>query len=150
MKKRGIIGVLIVGVVALGVTGGVVLAQENDTGDETPVKSFVARVAEALGLEESQVQDAFDQAGGDMADEATDRKLARMVEKGLLTQDEADEIKTWSDARPDSLSSGFPFGKFGGKKHFGRGRWGGHGKHGFRFHDKADPAPSLEPEGISL
>ena len=150
MRKRGIIAVMLVSIVVLGVTGGVVLAQENGSGDDSPKKNFVSRLADELGLPESQVQDAVDKIKREMADEAIDRKLARMVEMGLLTQDEADEIKTWSDARPDSLSSGFPFGKFGGKKHLGRGRWGGHGKHGFRFDDKADPAPSPEPEGISL
>ena len=121
MRKRGIIAVLLVGVVALGVTGGVVLAQEDGAGDDSSKRSFAARVAEKLGLDESQVQEAFDEVRRDMADEAIDRKLARMVEAGRLTQEEADEIKAWSDSRPDSLSRGFPFGKLGKFKRFGRG-----------------------------
>ena len=90
-------------VLAVGVGGGAVLAQESGSGDRSPVQGFVSRVAEILGLEEQVVEDAFTQAKQEMADEGIERKLAAAVESGRLTQEQADEIRAWYDAKPDSI-----------------------------------------------
>ena len=90
-------------VLAVGVGGGAVLAQESESGDSSPVKSFVSRVAEILGLEEETVQDAFTQARREMMDDGVERKLDAAVESGKLTQEQADEIQEWYDSKPDSI-----------------------------------------------
>ena len=60
-RRRWFVVSLIVAVLALSVTGGAVLAQGSGGQDgDSPLKSFAARVAGILGLEETQVQDALD------------------------------------------------------------------------------------------
>ena len=62
MKKSWVMIAAIVGVLAIGDTGGVILAQEDPTDGGSPFKSLVSRVAAILGINEGEVQAAFDQA----------------------------------------------------------------------------------------
>ena len=124
-RKHWFITSLTVVVLVLGIGGGTVLAQEGSTNGDTPLKSFVSRVASILGLEEQQVQDAFQQAAKEIQDERVQRKLDLLVERGRLTQEQADEYKAWYDSRPEGLSPGFgSFGRHGlfrGSRGYGRG-----------------------------
>ena len=91
-------------------------------------KAFAARVADILGLDETTVQDAIDQAKAEMQEEALQAKLDRLVENGHMTQEQADEYKTWIESKPEGLSPKM-FGGFGKKHHrFGGRGWGGWGK----------------------
>lgn len=144
MKRRWLIVTLLVGVLALGVTGGIVLAQENWTSGDSPLKSFVSRVAAILGLDEAQVQDAFDQAATETANEALQGKLDRLVDQGRLTQEQADEYSQWYQSRPETLSPGFPLHGFGGHGS-SRGSWGGHGWYGMGSRN-GGVAPMPTPE----
>lgn len=143
MKRRWLFVTLFVAVLALGITGGAILAQENGTDGDSPLASFVSRVAAILGLEEAQVQDAFNQAAGEMEDEALQRKLDRLVEQGRLTQEQADEYREWYQARPEALSPGSPFRGFGGHGSYRGWMWGGRWWHGTGFHGIA-PTPTPE------
>ena len=130
-RKRWFVVALATAALVVGVAGGTVLANEGETSDDSPVKNLVSRVASILGPEESQVQDAFDQATSEMQDEALQSRLDRLVEDGRLTQEQADEQLDWYQARPDSIApgSGFMFkrhGRFGGRGWFGHG-WHGRG-----------------------
>ena len=139
-KRRWLYALLLTGLLVIGITGGTVLAQGGGENSDSPVKSFASRVAGILGLDESQVQDAFSQARTEMQDEALQAKLDRLVESGRLTQEQADEYKGWYDSRPDTLTPGF-----GGRKfHLGRG-FGGHGfHHGMGMWDKAPQTESTD------
>ncbi len=106
MSRRWIVGLLMVGVVVLGVTGGTVLAQGEGEDGESPVKSFASRVAAILGLDVDKVEDAFTQARGEMQDEALQARLDDMVESGRMTQEQAHEYKDWFQARPESFAPG--------------------------------------------
>ena len=135
---------LLVGALVLGVAGGVVLAQEADEPESgSPLGGFASRVAAILGLDESEVQDAFDQAASEIRDEAMQRKLDRLVEQGKLTQEQADEYEEWYQSRPGYLSQGHPFGGFRGHR-FGPGRM-----HGMGFFKGVAPTPSPESSGTA-
>ena len=139
-KRRWLYAFLLTGLLVIGITGGAVLAHGGGENGDSPVKSFASRVAGILGLDESQVQDAFKQARAEMQDEALQAKLDKMVEKGRLTQEEADEYKEWYDSRPDTLTPGF-----GGRKfHFGQGFGGLRFHHGMGMWDKAPQSESIE------
>ncbi|MBI2917697.1 MAG: hypothetical protein HYY01_06850 [Chloroflexi bacterium] len=143
MKNRWLrIGLLVVALM-VGISGGAALAQGSDTGSDSPVKSFAARVAAILGLDEAQVQSALKQASREMQDEALQQKLDRMVEQGRLTQEQADQMKQWYQARPEGVSSGFPFGGRGFRGGMmGPGR-GGHGMGGWKLSPPVStPTPS--------
>lgn len=101
MKKRlGIfLGITAVSVLAVvGVFAGIA-AQESD--EDSGKRSFAERVASILGLEAETVKDALTQAKQEMRDDHKDGYLAKLVEHGKLTQEEADAIVAWQDAKPD-------------------------------------------------
>ena len=151
IKKRWYVGSLTAVLLAIAITGGAVLAQEGETNGDSPLRSFVSRVASILGLEEAQVQDAIDQAAGEMQDEALQSRLDSLVEGGRLNQEEADEQWEWYQSRPDSISPGIP--GFAGPGHHGGKMWGG-GMRGGRgwigggvFHYGGPPALAPESSG---
>ena len=111
----------------LGIMGGVAMAQEtSDEDGDSEKRSFAARVADILGLDETTVQDAIDQAKDEMREEALQAKLDSLVENGHMTQEQADEYKTWIESKPEGLSPRM-FGGFGKKRH----RFGGRGHGGW-------------------
>ena len=101
MKKKVAAIAIAIAVLSVGVIGGVVLAQEAE--DASKGKGLIARVAEILGLDEDTVQDAFDQARGEIRDEAVENRLDAAVEKGVLTQEQADALQAWYDDMPEDL-----------------------------------------------
>ena len=124
MRKRWVIVSVVVAALAIALTGGAIMAQDED---EDGSKSFAGRVAEILGLEEDTVADAMEQAKEEMRDEAIKAKLDALVEDGTLTQDEADAYLEWLESRPDVDFGGGHGRGFHGKGGFGRkhGRgWG--------------------------
>ena len=143
LRKRWFYVVLVTGLLVIGGTVGTVLAFHNEGRGHVSgqlhgyaeEEGFVSRVATILGLEESQVQEAFQQAARETQDEAIQRKLDWAVENGHLAREEADELKEWLDSRPEVIGPGFSWGN---KHHsFHRGFRG----HGMGWH----PASKLKP-----
>ena len=122
MRKRWVIVSVVMAALAIAITGGAIMAQD----DEDSSKSFAGRVAEILGLEEDTVTDAMKQAKEDMRDEAIKAKLDALVEAGDMTQEDADAYLEWLESRPD-VDFGGGFGRGHGKRGFGRKHgWGRH------------------------
>ena len=109
MKWRWLIGGVAAAVVMLGVAGGAIMAQQSD-GEESRMSAFASKVASILGLEADDVEDAMEQAREELADEALADKLDELVEKGTITQEQADEYESWIESRPD----GFMFRRWRG------------------------------------
>ncbi len=117
-KKLVIIGVLVAAVLLVGGVAGVALAQTGSTDNTTPANTLLARVATILGIDQQKVEDAFTQAKKEMQDEALDNYLAKLVEQGKITQEQADQYKTWWSSRPEGLA-GFGFRGHGGFRGMG-------------------------------
>jgi len=142
MKKRWFLVPILVGGLAIGIMGGVALAQDDGTGDVSPWSKFTSRVAVILGLEEADVQNAFNQAAREMEDEALQQKLDCMVEQGRLSPEQSDEYGSWHQSRPEGIT---PFGGFGDRR-FHRGRMsGGPSGRGMWFNSAESVTPT--PEG---
>ena len=171
-KKYWFIGLVALMAAVIGLGSATVLAQESD--GETSRLGLIARVANILGLQEQQVQDAFDLAQQELRDEQFEemvgQRLDALVESGRITQEQADELREWYAERPDSFwlagssarggKDGRDHGsKFGGRgfdrgKSFGRQKdHGGHFQREF-FHfrsfspdkEKIDPVtPTITP-----
>ncbi|MBA7470919.1 hypothetical protein ES703_50386 [subsurface metagenome] len=103
--KYGIIS--IVAIIALGVGITAVVSAESPEGevgsDGGPRQIFLSKVADILGLDEEQLADAFLQAQQEMRDEAQEQCLQTAVEEGLITEQEAEQIREWWDSRPEAL-----------------------------------------------
>lgn len=139
MKKRWLVIPAMAGLVVFAlVAGGAVLAQTNGTEGDSPSSKFVSRVAELLGVDEADVQDAFNQAAKEIQDEAIEQKLNKMVEAGRMTREQADEYIEWFQSRPEGLYTGH----FSGFKGLGFGKGRGHHFHKWRFSKPSEKAPS--------
>ena len=109
-KKHWLFGLLGVMALVLGLGSATVLAQESD--GETSRLGIFARMANILGLDEQDVQDAYEQARQELRDEQFEemvgQQLDALVESGRITQEQADELRAWYAERPDSfwLASG--------------------------------------------
>ena len=145
MRKRWIIVPMIAGLLALGIMGGTAAAQSAGGSDgASPVRGLLSRVASILGIEQSQVEDAFQQAAQEMKLERVQSKLDYMVEQGRITQEQATEYFEWYQSRPDiGIGRGFGFGGRG----FGQHMRGRKGFGGSKFHQQA-PASEIPQEQL--
>lgn len=97
-------------VLLAGVIGGVAYAQTGNTQIVTdPGKTFIAKVAAILGIDQKKVEDAFIQAQKQVMDEELASRLKALVDQGRLTQQQADQYKQWLQSRPN-LPAGPDFG----------------------------------------
>jgi hypothetical protein len=99
-RKKVILIALLAGIVLFASTAGIVLAQTGDEDDSQP-KTLMCRVAEILGIEEQELEDAFTQARSEMEAAALDTYLQDLVDQGKITEEEAKQYKEWWQARPD-------------------------------------------------
>jgi competence protein ComGC len=79
----------------------VALAQESAAPQRQGV--LIARVAEILGLDQQKLEDAVKQAQGELPKETPEARLKELVANGTLTQQQADEIKAWTESRPADI-----------------------------------------------
>jgi hypothetical protein len=63
--------------------------------------ALTARVAGILNISEESLEDAFQEALGELRQKALDNRLQELVNQGAWTQQQADEYKAWLEARPD-------------------------------------------------
>jgi hypothetical protein len=134
MKKRWLFGSLLAIAVAVGLTGGTIMAQTAGDGDaEEPTKrSFASRLAEKLGLDEASVKEAITEVRNEVQDERVQRRLAQLVLKGRMTQEDADAYLGWYQSRPPNIGPGLPG--------FGKHRF--HRGHGAHFQKRLRQAPN--------
>ncbi|MBI4186089.1 MAG: hypothetical protein HY530_01105 [Chloroflexi bacterium] len=104
-RKKLILIAVLATVLLAGSVGGLAFAQTQN-GDGSQSGSLLDRVAEILAgkginITPEQLKDAFNQAQGDMRDEALDKYLQNLVDEGRITQEQADQYKAWWQARPD-------------------------------------------------
>lgn len=109
-KMRIFIPVLVAILILTAGSAAMVLAQEGEEEPTSPAETngLLARVAEILGISPEELMTAFRQARQEMTEEkwteAFDRALDKAVEKGLLTAEEAEEIREWWAQKPESLN----------------------------------------------
>lgn len=131
-------------VLLVSTTIGAALAQEplQENPPVPGIKKIFTRVAEILGIEEQKLIDAFTQARKELAAEAFQTRLDKLVEQGRLTEEQAKQIKEWWNKRPESLGPGL--GLMGLGKGLDRGlKWG---KGRFPWSPKPPRAPAPKPK----
>ena len=123
-RKFILIGLLVL-VVLGGTLGGIAIAQANDqgntttpaaTGNNTQLSALLDKIVTiyqqntGVALDAQQLLKAFQQAAKENRDAALDTYLNNLVTKGKITQDQANQFKTWLQSRPDFLGKIMPFG----------------------------------------
>ena len=105
-KKKLIIGI-VVAVVVIGCIGGAVIASTGSdittatTVPTEPQDTLMEKVAAKLNISVDTLQTAFQEAQSEMQQERLDAQLAKLVEEGKITQEQADAYKNWLNTRPD-------------------------------------------------
>ncbi len=125
-KKMKVFVSVVVAVLVLTVGGmaTVVMAQE---GEDTPFEEetttgvaglmpqvaldgLLARVAEIMGISEEELMSALKQARQEMMEEkwleAFNQWLDKAVAEGILSEEEAEELRQWWEQRPEFLEPG--------------------------------------------
>ena len=148
MKRRWLFVPIIVGLLALGITVGGVLAQDGGDKDNA-AKSFAGRVAAILGLGEAEVKDAFKQAATEARQDRLRSKLDWLVDQGRITQEQAGEYLEWYNSKPSGFDLGRGFRGGGAHSFFGRRMFGGHGMSGMGFFKQMPEAPDGGADQLS-
>lgn len=127
-SKKLIVGVVLAAVMLVGSIGGTALAQTgngNDSQHETRYDALLDRVCEiyehktGVAIDQEALRDSFAQAQDEMRAEAMQNRLQSLVEQGVITQEQANELQKWWEARPD-VPVKFGFRGMGGMRGFGR------------------------------
>lgn len=106
MRKGKMVAVLSAGLLTVSALGGTAFAHWGH-GDQEAVYE---KIAEELGTDQSAVSDAYATASEEARDAAIAEKLAALVERGALTQEEADSIQAWYDSAPEAVGK-LPIGR---------------------------------------
>ena len=104
MKRKLFLGLAAVAIMVSGIAAGMAWTQVAHAQEETTAKSFAARLATILGLEEDVVQDAFKEARRDIQGARFQTRMDRLVESERITQDEADAAIEWYAERPEGIN----------------------------------------------
>ncbi len=116
-KRMKVIIAVLAAVLALTV-GGVTAALAQDEELPTPPfnelhESFLAKVADNLGVSVDELQAAITSAQQEIREEALTSRLDKAVEEGRLTQEEADALQEWWEQKPECLGPGLAGNGFG-------------------------------------
>jgi hypothetical protein len=112
--KKFIIIMVVAAALAVASVGGVVLAQQaNGDEDETqPEAQHMALLERVCGIYEDntgtaidaeELRNAFAEVRGEMMDDAIESRLDKMVENGVIDEEQAQELKDWWESRPEGL-----------------------------------------------
>lgn len=103
MKRKIMLGAT-AGLIGALAVAGAAFAHEGP-GDGNRGDSVKDRVAEILGIDREDLDAATMTARDEYRDAQQEEKLAALVEQGVITQEQADEIDAWQDAKPEALDA---------------------------------------------
>lgn len=163
-SKKFIIVAVLAAVVLTGTIGGVALANSGNGAGPGPLANHnailekVAEIYEAntgTSIDADELQKAFAEAQGEIATQQREQMRQRLLDEGVITQEQLDELDAWLESRPEMGTDEFkewlesrpdfgigPFGNMNGER-FGqmRDRLGprGFGGPGGGFHGLCPP-----------
>jgi len=100
-RRKLIAGILVATMALTGVLVGTVSADEGE-GTANHREALMARVAEILGIDQQDLENAFEQSMQERMGEARDDRCQALIDGGIITQDQVDECREWMESRPDN------------------------------------------------
>ena len=131
-RRLVLLGSLVAVMCALMISISVVFADTNE--NDVSENRFAVRIAAILGLDETQVTNAMDQAHRELMAEFAESKLNALVENGKMTRDEADEKLNSMESNSNYWHL---FGRHRfGSMYYGKDVWKNHDKGSWKTKDK--------------
>lgn len=96
-------GALVAAVLLVGTVAAVNAEDLQQADGLKPLGKLLERVAQILNIDQQKLIDAFRQAAGELREEGLDTRLDKWVTDGTLTQEQADQYKSWLAAKPDGV-----------------------------------------------
>lgn len=100
-KRTAAIISILAAVILMGISAGVVFAQDENDAKIKDCNPIFTRVAEIMGVDEQELENAFKQAMKEQKEQMLNERMQKLVEDGKLTSEEANKYKEWLEARPD-------------------------------------------------
>jgi competence protein ComGC len=109
-NKKLIIVEVLVAVMLVAMLGGIAVVRANDENTnqgKNNMTSLMEKVAEiyqantGTAIDAAELQKAFDQAKTDIAADARNAYLQKLIDEGKITQEQADQYKAWLNSRPN-------------------------------------------------
>jgi hypothetical protein len=75
------------------------MAQEGEMPERQG--ALISRVSEITGIDQEDLENALKQAQMELREETLDARLQELIAEGTLTQEQANEFKSWTEAKPD-------------------------------------------------
>ncbi len=103
-KAKVLISALVAAILlTVGATAAAVAQEEPTPPPEARGQEFLGRVAEILGIPVEDLVTAIKQARHEVRADVFNAALARAVDAGIITPEEAEEIRQWLEQRPEAL-----------------------------------------------
>lgn len=111
-KKKVVISIASALLVLVAIFGTTLAVSADDDSITPATSSIMERVAElyknntGITLDPNQLQAAFDEAHQEMREQSRNTMLERLIENGVITEEEANDLRNWLDEKPDIDFSG--------------------------------------------
>jgi predicted secreted protein len=97
--QKIVLATILVAVMLIASMPVIALAQEGEAPERQG--ALIARVAEILGIDQQELENALKQAQTESREETLKARLQELIAEGTLTQEQANELKAWMEAKPD-------------------------------------------------
>jgi len=115
-SKKFLLTALLTVVVLGGILGGYAVAKADDTDTDQPPAgdvNLLDRVAEiyqkntGVAIDSGELQKAFTEARDELGIQVRELLHQRLIEEGILSQEQLDELEQWIESRPDFQTEEF-------------------------------------------
>jgi DNA-binding HxlR family transcriptional regulator len=97
--QKFILAIVLVAIMLISSAPAIALAQEDGTPERRG--ALISQVADILGIDQQELENALKQAQMELREETLDTRLQELIADGTLTQEQANELESWINARPD-------------------------------------------------
>ncbi len=151
-SKKFLIVAVLAAIILAGTIGGIAFAQDGDQDTPAPQilhDELLDKVAEiyeentGTAIDADELRKAFTEAREEVNTQLRERMHQRLIDEGLITQEQLDELQQWLESRPELATDEFnewlesrpdiglgPFGNMDGER-FGPRMHGKFGQRGF-------------------
>src|SRR4030065_1275108 len=97
--QKFVLATVLVAIMLISSAPAIAMAQGNEAPERRG--ALIAQVAEILGIDQQELENALKQAQMELRQETLDARLQELIAEGTLTQEQANELKAWMEAKPE-------------------------------------------------